>query len=276
MHSIQEIFDHALELPSISKVVQDLINSFNDPRTNVDLISKKLRMDQALSAKVLRLANSARYGTGRKISSIDSAVVLLGVDALRTLVVASGVTGAFRKVPQMDMREYWRETFLVASVCKSIARHSGLDSEVAFTCGLLHSIGEVLLHITEPDMMGRIDNLVREGANRQDLERNQMGFDYAEVGAELARRWNFPDHITHAIGQHTRVPRSDNVDPYALVIFIARYLVRSRLGHLPKQDILSHFPAELAQPLRLNIVGLMEEMEKMLAEDDDIDQVLAA
>lgn len=277
MAGLEKIFEHALELPSISKVVQELIDSFNDPRVNIDAISKKLRMDQALSAKVLRLANSARYGTGRRIASIDSAVVMLGIDALRTLVVASGVTGAFRKVPHLDIREFWRETFLVAAVCKSIARHAGLDQETAFTCGLLHSLGEVLLHIVEPDTMVRIDNLVKEGASRTDLERNQMGFDYAEVGEALARRWNFPEHITAAIGQHTRVMASRaGLDPYALIIHIAKQLVRARLLHLPKARILADFPAELAEPLHLNMVSLMEELDSLMAAEDDIDQVLAA
>lgn len=276
MSSMQKLFDKALEMPSISKVVQELINSFNDPKTNIDVIAKKLRMDQALSAKVLRLANSARYGTGRKVASIDSAVVMLGFDTLRTLVVASGVTGAFRKVPNLDMKEYWRETFLVASVCKSIAKHAGLDSETAFTCGLMHSVGEVLLHITEPEIMSRIDNLVKEGANRLDLEQNQVGFDYAQVGEELARRWNFPDRVTRAVGQHARVIGLQDLDPYALVIHLARYLALSRLSDVPKQQILSDFPADLAQPLNMNMVALMEEMDRLLGQEDDIDQVLAA
>lgn len=276
MSSMQKIFDHVLEMPSISKVVQELIESFNDPKANVDVIAKKLRMDQALSAKVLRLANSARYGTGRKVASIDSAVVMLGFDALRTLVVASGVTGAFRKVPHMDMKEYWRETFLVASVCKSIAKHAGLEAETAFTCGLMHSVGEVLLYLADGETMSRIDNLTKEGANRVELERNQLGFDYAQVGAELAKRWNFPDRITHAIGQHTSVTTDKNIDPYALVIYLACYLAKARLQNVPRQQILSDFPTELAQSLNMNMVALMEEMDRLLAQDDDIDQVLAA
>lgn len=276
MSSMQKIFDHVLEMPSISKVVQELIESFNDPRANVDVVAKKIRMDQALSAKVLRLANSARYGTGRKVASIDSAVVMLGFDALRTLVVASGVTGAFRKVPHLDMKEYWRETFLVASVCKSIAKHAGLDAETAFTCGLMHSVGEVLLYLADGDTMSRIDALVREGANRVDLERNQLGFDYAQVGEELAKRWNFPDRITHAVGQHTSLSSVKEIDPYALVIYLACYLAKARLKNVPKQQILSEFPTELAAPLNMNMVALMEEMDRLLAQEDDIDQVLAA
>lgn len=274
--TMQEIFDHVLEMPSISRVVQELIETFSDPAANVDTIARKLRLDQALSAKVLRMANSTRYGPGRKIASIDSAVVALGFDALRTLVVASGVTGAFHQVPHLDMPTYWRETFLVASVSKTIAHHAKLDPETAFTCGLMHSVGELLLHLAEGETMHRIDQLVKAGADPIDLERNQFGFDYAQVGEELAKRWNFPLLITQAVGQHTHVLDTGQPEPYAMVIHVARYLVKARLQDLPAADILGHFPTELAAPLHLDLVGLMEEMDRLLAEEDDIDQVLAA
>lgn len=276
MLSMQQIFDHVLEMPSISRVVQELIESFNDPRTNVDAIARKLRMDQALSAKVLRMANSARYGAGRQVTSIDSAVITLGFDAVRTLVVASGVTGAFRRVPHLDMNAYWRETFLVASVSKAIAQHARLDAETAFTCGLMHSVGELLLYLSDGETMSRIGRMAREGADQVQLERNQFGFDYAEVGEELARRWHFPERITQAVGQHTHVLERLQPEPYALILYLARYLALGSLGGVSRQEILAHFPAELAEPLDLDMLGLMEEMDRLLAEEDDIDQVLAA
>lgn len=276
MLSMQEIFDHVLEMPSISRVVQELIESFNDPKTNVDAIARKLRLDQALSAKVLRMANSARYGAGRKVASIDAAVITLGFDALRTLVVASGVTGAFNSVPHLDMKAYWRETFLVASVSKAIARHARLDGETAFTCGLMHSVGELLLHLSAGETMDRISRLARQGADQVQLERNQFGFDYAQVGEELAKRWNFPERITHAVGQHTQVRDTRDPEPYALIIHVARYLALASLRGDSRQQILAEFPADIAQPLHLDMLGVMEELDRLLAEDDDIDQVLAA
>jgi len=276
MSSMQKIFERVLEMPSISKVVQELIDSFNNPKANVDDIARRIRMDQALSAKVLRLANSARYGAGRKISSIDSAVTMLGFSVVSTLVVASGVTGAFRKIPHLDINAFWRETFLVANVSKSIAKHAGLDGETAFTCGLMHNVGLVLLYLADGDNMHRIETLVKEGANRVELERNQYGLDYAQVGEELAKRWNFPEQVVRAVGQHTSVGKTENADPYAMVIHLACYLVSARLKNVPKQHILSEFPVEQAAPLHMNIVGLMEEIDRLLAQEDDIDQVLAA
>lgn len=276
MTNMQKIFDRVLDMPSISKVVQELIQSFNDPRANVDDITKKIRMDQALSAKVLRLANSARYGAGRKVASIDSAVVMLGFDALKTLVVASGVSAAFRKVPHLDMKEYWRETFLVANVSKYIAKHAKLDGETAFTCGLMHSVGEVLLYMADGDAMLEIDALSKEGANRIHLEVKRLGVDYAQVGEELAKRWKFPDQITHAVGQHAHVVSEKSPDPYAVIVHLARHLAKARLNNLSKQDISASFPVNLAEPLKIDMAALMDEIDRLLTQEDDIDQVLAA
>ena len=93
--SVESLFNNVYNLPSIPKVVQELTESFGSDKANADEIANKIAKDQAFAAKVLRLANSARYGVGRKIASISNAVVLLGISQLRTLVTASGMTSAF-------------------------------------------------------------------------------------------------------------------------------------------------------------------------------------
>ena len=95
---VEQLFDQAHELPQIPKLVQELIEGFNNEDINIDEIAEKIAMDQVITAKVLRLANSARFGMPRQVSSVDDAVVLLGFNALRTLVVASGVAAAFKKL----------------------------------------------------------------------------------------------------------------------------------------------------------------------------------
>lgn len=272
--TLQDIFSHVLEMPSISKVVQDLMKSLDDPNTNTDDISRKLQLDPALSAKVLRMANSVRYGAGRQIASIDTAVYNLGFEALKTLIVASGVTSAFRKVPLLDMKNYWRESFLVASVSRAIAKHAHLDGEVAFTCGLMHKVGVPLLYMADAQTMDRIAHLVQDGAHEEDLERNQFGFDHGEVGEELAHRWHFPEVIAQAVGQHTHVEAESNPEPYARVVYLARFLVTSHLQGTDKHDLLDRFPIAVAEPLKLDLVALLEEMDRLLNADDDLEAML--
>ena len=91
------LIDNAQRLPNIPQVVRELMESFGDDDINTDVIVKKISADQVLTAKLLRVANSAYYGGNRKIGSVNDAVFLLGFNAVRTLVLAAGITGAFKK-----------------------------------------------------------------------------------------------------------------------------------------------------------------------------------
>lgn len=273
--SLQDIFAETSNLPNIPQVVQELIANFNNPDVDADDISKKIQMDQVISAKVMRLANSARYGAGRSISSIDSAVVLLGFDTLKTLVVASGVTGSFKEIPGFDMKQFWRDSFTVASISKLIGKHSDVDAETAFTVGMLHNIGELLIQLYDSEAAGKIDALVAEGANRCDLQRNQFGTTFAVVSAELAKRWNFPEDVVTAIQQHHAPTEFDEYSPLAAIIFVAKYFNECFKNDTPKEEVLGNYPAKATEEMNLNLVSLFEELVELMQEEDDLEQLLS-
>jgi HD-like signal output (HDOD) protein len=131
--NLQNLIDNAQKLPNIPKVVQELIESFGDENVSNDAIAKKISADQVLTIKVLRAANSAHYGGNRKVGSVNDAVFLLGFNAVRTLVLASGLTGAFSAPEGFDIKKFWRDSFAVAAICKWMARYSHDDAETAFT-----------------------------------------------------------------------------------------------------------------------------------------------
>lgn len=273
--SLQDIFAETQNLPNIPKVVQELIQNFNNPDINADEIAKKIQMDQVISAKVMRLANSARYGAGRTISSIDSAVVMLGFDTLKTLVVASGVTGSFKDIPGFDRAQFWRDTFTVASISKLIAKHSNVEAETAFTVGMLYNIGELLIHLYDHEAESKIDALVEEGANRCDLQRNQYGTTYALVSAELAKRWNFPEEIVTAIAQHHAPEEFEDYSPLSGVVHVAKYFNECFKKEAPKEDVLGNYPAAATESMDLNLVALLEEVSELMEQEDDLEQLLA-
>ncbi|MCR6651925.1 MAG: HDOD domain-containing protein [Cellvibrionaceae bacterium] len=190
--SFDSLFSQTYNIPSIPKLVQELIDNFSHEDSNTRDIAKKLQMDQALSAKVLRLANSARYGAGRNINSIDSAVIILGFNSLKTLVIASGLTSASKNIPGLNQKKFWRTSFSVANIAKLLAKLAHQDGDVAFTCGMLHNIGDTLLFLAHRSQMQNIAALAATGVSKSTLEQTQFGCNYMDVGAELARRWNFP------------------------------------------------------------------------------------
>jgi HD-like signal output (HDOD) protein len=272
--SLELLFNETHNLPNIPKVVQELIGNFNNPDINVDEISKKVQMDQVISAKVMRLANSARYGAGRSIPSIDSAIVMLGFDTLKTLIVASGVTGAFKDIPGFDKKQFWRNSFLTASICKLISKHTKVDAETAFTCGMMHNIGELLIHIVHEESAVKIDTLVESGENRAELQDEKYDYNYTQVGYGLAKRWNFPEEVLIGIRQQDNPLDFDDLSALAATIYLAKYLNKAFETDKEKEVIVSEFPNNISKLLNIDLLSFFEDVVELTEAEDDIDSLL--
>lgn len=250
--NIDAVFEKTHLLPTIPRVVQELIDSFNQEDIEIGSIAKRVAVDQVLTAKVLRLANSAHYGSTRQIGSVDDAVVVLGFNSLRTLVIASGITGAFSQMPGFDRDRFWQHSLHVASIAKWLARHGTmkLNGEIAFTAGLMHGIGQLLLHIVLPKESATLQKTSNIGtpAARVELEQATMGIDHCEVGTELARRWNFPDDIQRAIAHYARPEQLKPMHPYAALIHLAVFLATLLENDGGEEEVAEGFPAEAAAP----------------------------
>lgn len=272
--SFNNLFAQTYNIPSIPKLVQELINNFSSEDTSTREIAKKLQMDQALSAKVLRLANSAYYGAGRNINSIDTAVIILGFNALRTLVIASGLISASKNIPGLNQKKFWRTSFAVANIAKMLAKLAHRDGEVAFTCGMLHNIGDTLLFLAHRDQMQNIAALVATGVSKSTLEQTQFGCTYMDVGAELARRWNFPEEICQAIANQEHPEKAGAHFVYPLLIYLAVYINRAlNVGKLPA-DILQDIPQSHFADLKIDTTNLLEQLTNLAQQEDDIESFL--
>jgi HD-like signal output (HDOD) protein len=260
--NLQNLIDNAQKLPNIPKVVQELIESFGDENVSNDAIAKKISADQVLTIKVLRAANSAHYGGNRKVGSVNDAVFLLGFNAVRTLVLASGLTGAFKAPEGFDIKKFWHDSFAVAAICKWIARYSHDDAETAFTCGMIHNIGELLIHILLPAECAEMQKVVDKGARNVDIEKNYLGFDFSEAGAELAHRWKFPDTIVKSIRYQLDPHEAEFFPRLAGVVNIALYINKMNEAGADSAAILASFPNNLATELGINLVKMMEKIDE--------------
>lgn len=272
--NLQNLIDNAQKLPNIPKVVQELIESFGDDNVSNDLIAKKISSDQVLTIKVLRAANSAHYGGNRKVGSVNDAVFLLGFNAVRTLVLASGLTGAFKAPEGFDLKKFWHDSFAVAATCKWIARFSRDDPETAFTCGMIHNIGELLIHILLPAECAEMQKVIDKGARNVDIERNYLGFDFSEAGAELANRWKFPEAIVKGIRYQLEPQKHEPFPRLAGVISLALYINKMNEAGADSAAILANFPNELATKLGINLVKMMEKIEETTELGTPIDELL--
>ncbi|WP_255991225.1 HDOD domain-containing protein [Chitinolyticbacter albus] len=260
---IDELFEQTHKLPTVPRVVQDLISSFGQDEVNVGAIADRIALDQVITAKLLRLANSAHFGASRKIGSAHEAIIVLGFNTVRTLVVACGVTGAFVATPGFDRQQFWRNSLHVALIAGGLAKLSRDNHELAFTCGLLHCIGELLIHVTQPELASKIDRSVTTGGNRATLESNNIGFNYMDVGAELARRWNFPEAIQFAIAEQ-QMPKPGSRLSALLHLALA----------INRNDDEAALPAAALEYLQLSAETVQQQRSTLTASDPELEDML--
>lgn len=263
--SMNAIFAESVSLPHIPKVVQELIVSFQDENIDIDKLSDKVSKDQSLTAKVLRCANSAHYGMPRTVGSTHDAVMLLGFEKLRNMVLASGLTGAF-KVESYDMGQFWKQAFSVAAISKWLANYvPEVDQETLFTCGMVHSVGDLLIRLVMPEQAARIDQVEALGkAERHIIENGQLGFDYAEVGAELARRWKFPEVIRNAVMQQNwPASGQEGYTREAGVVYIARYLQKAHDSGVSEEEMIAGFPCATAAAIGLDLKTAQADLAEL-------------
>ncbi|MBI2383187.1 MAG: HDOD domain-containing protein [Gammaproteobacteria bacterium] len=231
----QEILQLAPKLSTVPAVVSELLEAFKREETNAEKLARILMADQGLSAKTLRLANSAYYRKSREISSIRDAVVLLGADTLRTLVVSTALAGNIPAPLGFDRMLFWRYSLHTAGAARHLARHAAVDPDLAFAVGLMHAVGEPLVWQALPKESASLDRRVAFYHTRQRAaaEREALGTDHAQVGALLAERWSFPTAMVEGI-RLTADPLE--VEPFPALAGVARLAADVAAAHEAAED----------------------------------------
>lgn len=220
--ALEEIAGKLQKLPALSVVLADLLESFEKESLDIPQLAGKIGLDQGLAARVLRVANSAFYGFPSRIASINDAVVVLGFGNVRALAVAGGVIEQFSSGQEgFDRLAFWRHSIGTAVCARVLAEHAGRNPETAFTAGLLHDIGKLVMDISFPGDYDRVP----EYCSKMDCaitaaEKEIMGTDHALIGYEVAKRWKFPLDIQQAIRCH----HAPQEEPLAELVHVANVL----------------------------------------------------
>lgn len=208
-------------LPSLPAVVIELLQTMDQEEADMHLLAEKLSRDQALSAKVLRVANSSFYGMSGKVNSIADAMVVLGLRGVRTLAMAASISDTFSatRCPGFDFRMFWRHSIGVALCAKEIARQCRQNDGNAFTAGLLHDLGRLVLASCFPQhLVAVMAYRERMDCPWEEAEQQVLGMSHAELGGLLAMHWNFPASLHAAITHHHDMAGDDKVLSCTLVI----------------------------------------------------------
>lgn len=249
---LQSLLDQPNKLPTIPKVAQQLIASFSSEDVSVGEIAEQIAADPALSAKLLRLANSAYFHLSRTIGTVDDALRMLGFVMVRNLVLGNSMAVAFKNTKGMDLPQFWRYNLYTACAARWLASHHESNGDLAFTVGLMHGIGQLHLHVGAPEAMAPLDKQCHAlDARRAEVEHKALGFHHGDVTAALARLWNFPDPITTALQAVPAPLAGAEFSEAAAWVHLGAWRARTAVLGMDDTAALESYPAEVAHRLRL-------------------------
>ena len=189
-------------LPSLPRTVALLMSELAHEEPSLRRLNQLFGTDPALAGRLLELANSHTFQVPRQIAGIPEALALLGIAQVRTLVTSAPLGTASRSVPGVHMQQFWRYSLNTAKACRALAPGLRLHDGASFTAGLVHAVGDLVMHIGMPDVVAKIDFSVAPlDLHRAEAERAHLGYTYADVSAGFAKKWDFPDSIVRAL-QH--------------------------------------------------------------------------
>jgi HD-like signal output (HDOD) protein len=273
---MEALFQQPNALPSAPKLVQDLISSFNDNNISTEDLVRKLSADPVLSAKLLRLANSAYYQASRNVSTVKEAVMMLGFVTIRTLVISSTLINGFKSGAGLDLKKFWRYCLHTSVVAKWLAQKVNHDSELVFTAAVMHAIGQLVIHVGVPEQAMLLDKAVDPlDSSRFDAERNSLGYDYAEVGAELASRWKFPEVFSDAILAFPNPLEQQPFNSVGAIIHLAVWFAQANEKNLSSEEIRSNCPTDVFSKLNLLPEVLLEHMPPMSELTNGLEELFA-
>ena len=224
---LEQLLDNAGQLVSLPAACIRLNEMVNNPSCSVQDMGRVINQDVALTARILRIANSPMYGLSTQVDTVTRAVTVLGMKQVRDLALASAAIKAFDGIPNtlVSMRSFWEHSILCALCARTLAMDCLRDQrETVFVAGLLHDMGKLVLYNQLPDMSRTVLEATANGKKSREsqiAEHEIIGFDHAEVGGELARRWSLPVSLQESIAFHHDPGRAEQNRKAVAVVHIA-------------------------------------------------------
>ncbi len=232
MSRLEEILSLVKHVPPFPKVAHRVSEMLQDPNVGATELAEVIQYDQVITANVLKICNAAYFGLSRKVASLDEALVVVGNDTLKDIIITSssaryykGPVGEGYKLEQGDL---WKHSVAAGIMAKELAKHvQEVSPGSAYTAGLLHDIGKRFLSSFVADEFKQIMmKVVKEGCSFVDAEKELLGASHAELGGLILQQWEFPKEIELAVLQH-HDPDALDKDPLTAVVALANALVIS-------------------------------------------------
>ena len=255
---LEALLNYPRALPAMPRAVTDLLGEMNREDPSPKRVGQLIGHDPALTTRVLRLSNSAFFRVSRKIGNADEAVALLGMTHVRSLVMAAALGASFKNVPGIDLKQFWRYSLRVAEISKSLAGVLHQNQGNAFTAGLIHGIGILIMHIAMPDEVMPLDMATPPfDLKRGAAEKNAFGYTYADVGAGMAEKWQFPAEMVSALANQLEPFEGEAYDRLGGILHLASWRARAEELQLDNNGLLATFPDMVGLTLGLDLDSVL-------------------
>jgi putative nucleotidyltransferase with HDIG domain len=273
----------SLRLVALPETCARLTSLVDDPRSTGAMVAQVIGTDPGLCARLLRIANSPFYGFPSRIDTLERAVTVIGMHALRDLVLASSVIRIISRIGIVDMRPFWRHSLICGLASRALGARCGATRlESLFVAGLLHDIGQVIILMKLPEIAREMRvRAIDCDVPLYELERAVLGFDHADVGAELLRQWLLPESLWQAVKYH-HGPMTRHPTLGASIVQAADVIAHLFIEPLPAGDPSPEIVTErITTPLRallaLDAADLLDLRREVLAQFQGLgDELLAA
>ncbi len=227
---------HIANLPTLPQVASRLMRIVREPNTSAETVAALVAQDISLSAKILRLANSAFYGVPRSINNINNAVVILGFKIIQTMVLGLTVFDMFGDSEEesrlFDRKEFWMHSLKCGTAAKLLAlrcrQTTRLDPEEAFCAGLLHDVGKIVMEqYLHQDFHKALRLATRKKISHFEAENEVLGYNHCDVAGWLTSTWSLPEEIELALEFHHTPDMAPGAKNAVTLCYFANYLSKT-------------------------------------------------
>ena len=257
---LNALLGQPVALPSLPRTVALLMNELAQREPSLRRLNLLFGSDPVLAARLLELANAPAHQLTRQVAGISEALVLLGSAPLQTLVSSATLGTAARAVQGINLQQFWRYSLHTAKLARSLAGVVFQNPTAAYTTGLLHGLGELLIHLGNPQKAQSMNTLVLPlDMRRGKIEQRILGYSYSHVSAALAQRWLLPQVVVDALQYQAAPFENTAYEPLAGVIHLAAWRVRGREAALSERELAVTFPGEIGLMLGLDIDMVLQQ-----------------
>lgn len=254
MLSLKELIENKKALPVIPEIATLLIKELNAEDPNFFKIEKLIYTDPIITFKLLKLVNSSYFGFTRKINNVADALNYIGYKKVLNLIITLSIATSYKHIKNINIPQFWQYSLNVAKLSSNLAEKIKIDKHTAFTIGLIHAIGELILHAGMSNDVEILNNLTSPfSPERSMTERELFGYSYLDVSSEFAQKSNFSNIIVETLSSQCscKVQKDIKYRDMAIVLYLAIWRTRAKEANYNEKELKENFPIAVADLLNI-------------------------